>query len=80
MAVGIAGVSPRFRFKRQAGEGHLQPEMTQHVVKKNSFSFRSYPDRRDAMAATNSGAGKRSMMVSKYVVDRNDVDAGRVIL
>ncbi len=33
MAVGIAGVSPRFRFKRQAGEGHLQPELTQHIVK-----------------------------------------------
>ena len=32
MAVGIAGVSARFRFKRQAGEGHLQPELTQHVV------------------------------------------------
>ena len=33
MAVGIAGVSARFWFKGQAGEGHLQPEMTQHVVK-----------------------------------------------
>ena len=28
MAVGIAGVSARFRFKGQAGEGHLQPELT----------------------------------------------------
>lgn len=32
MAVGIAGVSARFWFKWQAGEGHLQPELTQHIV------------------------------------------------
>ena len=32
VAVGIAGVSARFRFKRQAGVGHFQPELAQHVV------------------------------------------------
>lgn len=32
MAVGIAGIGARFRFKRQGVEGHLQPERAQHVV------------------------------------------------
>ena len=32
VAVGIAGVCTRFRFKRQRGVCDLQPELTQHVV------------------------------------------------
>ncbi|KAI3491523.1 hypothetical protein L1887_44144 [Cichorium endivia] len=32
VAVGIAGIRARFRFKRQAGVGHLQTELAQHVV------------------------------------------------
>lgn len=32
MAVGIAGIRARFWFKRQAGVGHLQPKLAQHVV------------------------------------------------
>lgn len=45
---------------------------TQHVVKKNSFGFRSCADRRDALALRDAINGKRSVWKRAYIVDQQN--------
>ena len=68
MAVGIAGVSARFRFKRQAGEGYLQTELTQHVVEDVVVMVAQFArhdlQRYVAVAKVITGAGEQERVTS----------------